>query len=142
ENNNFYFLEMNTRLQVEHPITEEVTGIDIVKQQIKIAYGESISFNQDDIKLNGHAMEVRIYAEDTKTLFPSPGKIESISVIKGEGIRHEKGIVEGYTVSPYYDPMVAKLIVHSENRETTRLKLINVLKEYKVKGIKTNIPLI
>ncbi len=141
-NKNFYFLEMNTRLQVEHPVTEEITGFDIVEQQIKISAGEVLSFQQSDVKCNGHAIEVRIYAEDPKTFFPSPGKITKFEIPEGENVRHELAISEHSTVSPYYDPMIAKLIVKGENRAVAISELEQALKSYKVEGIKTNISLL
>ncbi|RKQ35765.1 acetyl-CoA carboxylase biotin carboxylase subunit [Oceanobacillus halophilus] len=142
KNKKFYFLEMNTRLQVEHPVTEEITGIDLVEQQINIAYGKKLSFKQEDIKLNGHAIEVRIYAEDPNTFYPSPGKINRLSVPQGKGIRNELAVQEGSIVSPFYDPMIAKLIVHSGSRQNTIYKLKEALSKYTVEGIKTNIPLL
>lgn len=139
---NFYFLEMNTRLQVEHPITEEITGIDLVEEQLKIASGETLSFSQDGIKRDGHAIEVRIYAEDPKTFFPSPGTIKTLKIPEGNGIRHELGVEEGGIVTPFYDPMIAKLIVHSESREEAINILVKALNSYNVEGIKTNIPML
>lgn len=140
ENKNYYFLEMNTRLQVEHPITEEITGLDLVEEQLKIAYGQKMSIQQDDIKQNGHAVEARIYAEDPNTFFPSPGTITAFQLPEGEGIRHERAVTEGDTVTPFYDPMIAKLIVHAETRTEAIFKLKKALKNYYVEGIKTNIP--
>lgn len=139
---NFYFLEMNTRLQVEHPVTEEITGIDLVEEQLKIASGQVLSFKQQDIKLNGHAIEVRIYAEDPKTFYPSPGKINRFQIMEGEGIRHELAVEEGSTVTPFYDPMIAKLIIHSKSREEGIKYMLTVLGGYIVEGIKTNIPML
>lgn len=139
ENKNYYFLEMNTRLQVEHPITEEIIGLDLVEEQLKIAYGEKLSIQQGDVKHNGHAIEVRIYAEDPNTFFPSPGKITTFQVPKGDGIRHELAVAEGVTVTPFYDPMIAKLIVHAETRDKAIRKLQIALQDYVVEGIKTNI---
>ncbi|RNF40226.1 acetyl-CoA carboxylase biotin carboxylase subunit [Planococcus salinus] len=142
EEKNFYFLEMNTRLQVEHPITEEITGLDLVEEQLKIATGAALAFQQADVKRNGHALEVRIYAEDPNTFFPSPGKIHTLKIPEGKGIRHELAVREGSTVTPYYDPMIAKLIVHTDNREQSIEEMLKVLEEYKVEGIKTNIPML
>jgi acetyl-CoA carboxylase, biotin carboxylase subunit len=139
---NFYFLEMNTRLQVEHPVTEEITGLDLVHEQLKIANGQVLSFKQDDVERNGHAIEVRIYAEDPKTFFPSPGPIKTLTIPIGEGIRHELGVEEGSVVTPFYDPMIAKLIIHSETREEAIHDMVNALKSYTVEGIKTNIPML
>ncbi|MFJ7849925.1 acetyl-CoA carboxylase biotin carboxylase subunit [Peribacillus sp. NPDC097206] len=142
EEKDYYFLEMNTRLQVEHPITEEITGLDLVEQQIKIAYGESLAFSQADIQLSGHAIEVRIYAEDPKTSFPSPGKITEFNIPNGENIRHELSVEKGSTVTPFYDPMIAKLIVTGKDRAEAVVALVHALDDYKVEGIKTNIPLL
>ncbi|WP_078431147.1 acetyl-CoA carboxylase biotin carboxylase subunit [Metabacillus halosaccharovorans] len=142
ENETFYFLEMNTRLQVEHPVTEETTGIDLVEQQLRIAAGEPLPFDQSDIKCNGHAIETRIYAEDPITFFPSPGKISTLSLPEGEGVRHELGVHEESIVSPFYDPMIAKLIVKGKSREEAITKLEIALSNYIVEGIKTNIPLL
>ncbi|WP_121662309.1 acetyl-CoA carboxylase biotin carboxylase subunit [Metabacillus litoralis] len=142
ENKNFYFLEMNTRLQVEHPVTEEITGIDLVEEQLRIAAGELLRFSQEQIPIIGHSIEVRIYAEDPKTFYPSPGTITSLSLPEGDGIRHELGIHEKSMVTPYYDPMVAKLIVKGKVREDAINKLQLALSEYHVRGIKTNIPLL
>lgn len=139
-NKNYYFLEMNTRLQVEHPITEEITGIDIVEEQLRIAFGETLRFEQADIKRDGHAIEVRIYAEDPKTFFPSPGTITKLSLPEGAEVRHEIGVVEGSVVSPFYDPMIAKLVVKGENRSEAIDLLQSALASYSVEGIKTNIP--
>jgi acetyl-CoA carboxylase, biotin carboxylase subunit len=139
---NFYFLEMNTRLQVEHPVTEEITGLDLVEEQLKVANGEILSFNQEDVKCEGHAIEVRIYAEDPKSFFPSPGTISKLQIPNGEGIRHELGVEEGSKVTPYYDPMIAKLIIHEKNRDTAIDRIHQALCEYEVEGIKTNIPML
>lgn len=140
EQKNYYFLEMNTRLQVEHPITEEITGIDLVEEQLKIAAGQTLSFSQSDIKCQGHAIEARIYTEDPKTFFPSPGTITAFQVPEGKGIRHELAVSEGNAVTPFYDPMIAKLIVHGETREEVIQTLKAALQNYRVEGIKTNIP--
>lgn len=142
ENSNFYFLEMNTRLQVEHPVTEEITGIDMVEQQLRIASGEPLQFDQSDIKWSGHAIETRIYAEDPITFYPSPGSITKLRLPEGEGIRHELGVDEKSNVSPFYDPMIAKLIVKGKSREEALTKLERSLSNYSVEGIKTNIPLL
>lgn len=139
---NFYFLEMNTRIQVEHGITEEITGIDIVKEQIKIASGKALTLKQADIRMDGHAIEARIYAEDPKTFFPSPGKVTLLSTPTGMGIRNEIAIKENMTVSPFYDPMIAKLIVKGRNRQDTIEKMNFALDNYTLKGIKTNIPML
>lgn len=142
ENKNFYFLEVNTRLQVEHPVTEEITGLDLVAEQLLIASGESLLFKQSDIKRDGHAIEVRIYAEDPKTFFPSPGKITKLVLPVGPGIRHELGVSEHSVVTPFYDPMIAKLVVKGTDREEAIGILKDALAQYEVLGIKTNIPML
>lgn len=139
---NYYFLEMNTRLQVEHPVTEEVTGIDIVTEQIRIAYGEELSIRQKDVTIIGHSIEVRIYAEDPVTFYPSPGQITRLSFSEGPRIRHEMGIDGQSLVSPFYDPMLAKLIVTGADRYDAIMGLADALRAYKIEGIKTNIPLL
>lgn len=139
---NFYFLEMNTRLQVEHPVTEEITGLDLVAEQLRIAAGEQLNFRQPDIKREGHAIEVRIYAEDPVTFYPSPGMIKELILPEGEGIRHELGVNGDSVVTPYYDPMIAKLIVKASTREKAIERMAEALNGYKVSGIKTNIPLL
>lgn len=139
---NYYFLEMNTRLQVEHPVTEEITGIDLVEQQIYITAGKELAFKQDDITRTGHAIEARIYAEDPKTFFPSPGDITKLQLPEGDSIRHELAVEEGSKVTPFYDPMIAKLIAKGTNREEAIDILTEALKNYHVEGIKTNIPLL
>ncbi|WP_078546631.1 acetyl-CoA carboxylase biotin carboxylase subunit [Litchfieldia alkalitelluris] len=142
EEKNFYFLEMNTRLQVEHPVTEEITGIDLVAEQIKIAAGYQLTYNQDEVKRDGHAIEVRIYAEDPKTFFPSPGTITKLELPEGSNIRHELAVKEQYVVTPFYDPMIAKLIVKGSSRAEAITTLQEALLKYKVEGIKTNIPML
>ncbi|QOV12906.1 acetyl-CoA carboxylase biotin carboxylase subunit [Viridibacillus arvi] len=142
EEKNFYFLEMNTRLQVEHPVTEEITGLDLVKEQLNIAFGKELSFTQSDITRVGHAIEVRIYAEDPKTFFPSPGKITNLELPEGENIRHELAVNNLSTVTPFYDPMIAKLIVKGSTREKAIDEMKKALDEYIVEGIKTNIPML
>ena len=137
--NDFYFIEMNTRIQVEHPVTEMVTGIDIIKEQIKIAAGERLSFTQDDVKLKGHAIECRINAEDPKHDFrPSPGKIGLLHVPSGHGIRFDSFIYTGYSIPPYYDSMMGKIIVHAEDRNEAIKKMCATLDELIVGGINTN----
>lgn len=142
ENESFYFLEMNTRIQVEHTITEEITGIDIVEQQLLIASGHRLTIKQQSINKQGHAIEVRIYAEDPKTFFPSPGRITKYSAPKGKNIRHETAVANHVEVTPFYDPMISKLII----KDLTRKEAINRLREsllkYKIEGIKTNIPML
>ncbi|WP_042144610.1 acetyl/propionyl/methylcrotonyl-CoA carboxylase subunit alpha [Paucisalibacillus sp. EB02] len=139
---NFYFLEMNTRIQVEHPITEEITGIDIVEEQINIANGKELSFKQEDLTINGHAIEARIYAEDPKTFFPSPGHITSFEVPSGKNIRLESTVTGNYQVTPFYDPMISKLIVKGSSREAAIELLKETLTNTRVEGIKTNVPLL
>ncbi len=137
---NFYFMEMNTRIQVEHPITEWVTGIDLVKQQIKIACGEALTFRQEDISINGHAIECRINAETPdKNFRPSPGKITSLHIPGGPGIRVDSSVYQGYTIPPYYDSMIAKLTVHAPTREEAIVKMKWALAEFIVEGVDTNI---
>ena len=143
EEKNVYFLEMNTRLQVEHPVTELITGIDLVKEQINIAYGKSISFAQSDLKINGHAIECRVYAEDSKNNFaPSTGKINYFKLPAGPGIRVDSGIDEFSEVSIYYDPMLAKVITYAGNRKDNIQRMIRALNEFKILGVKTNIELL
>jgi acetyl-CoA carboxylase biotin carboxylase subunit len=139
---NFYFLEMNTRLQVEHPVTEMVTGIDLVQLQIRVAAGEPLPLKQEDIVLRGHAMELRIYAEDPdNNFFPSPGRITRLISPSGPGIRRDSGMYEGWVVPLDYDPLLAKLIAYGENREQVINRLRRALIEYFIGGIKTNISL-
>ncbi len=138
---NFYFLEVNARIQVEHPVTEFVTGIDLVKQQISIAADEKLTIKQDELDQRGHAIEARIYAEDPENNFlPSPGKITALYEPNGPGIRLDSGIFAGCTVSPSYDPILSKLIIHDETREGATQKMINALRDYAIVGIKTTIP--
>jgi acetyl-CoA carboxylase biotin carboxylase subunit len=138
---NFYFLEMNTRLQVEHPITELVTGVDIVKEQIRIARGRQLPFTQDEITLSGWALECRINAEDPYNDFlPSTGKITKNAVPTGPGVRVDEGIYNGFTISPYYDPLLSKLIAWGETRGQAILRMRRALEEYKILGVTTNIP--
>jgi len=141
ENGEFYFIEMNTRVQVEHPVTEMVTGIDIVKTQILLAAGQKLPWKQKDIKINGHAIECRINAEDPKTFMPSPGTIKLWHPPGGIGVRYDSHIYSGYQVPPYYDSMIAKIICHASTREDAIKKMLGALEETVVDGIKTNIPL-
>ncbi len=141
EDGEFYFIEMNTRLQVEHPVTEMITGVDLVKQQLLIASGEVLSLRQEDIKVNGHAIECRINAEDPQTFAPSPGKITRYHVPGGLGVRVDSHIYTDYSVPPYYDSMIGKLIVHGQDRETAINRMHGALSEMVIEGIKTNIPL-
>jgi acetyl-CoA carboxylase biotin carboxylase subunit len=138
--NNFYFLEMNTRLQVEHPVTELVYGVDLVHLQIRIAAGEKLAFTQQDVRRDGHAIQCRIYAED-ENYFPSPGKIASLSEPAGPGIRLDSGIYEGWEVPVAYDPLLAKLIGYGQTREQAISRLRRAIDEYFIGGIKTNLPL-
>ncbi|MDC0457250.1 acetyl-CoA carboxylase biotin carboxylase subunit [Alphaproteobacteria bacterium] len=141
ENNEFFFIEMNTRLQVEHPITEAIIGKDLVREQIMIAAGHPLSFKQSDIKIKGHAIECRINAEDPKTFIPSPGKITQFHSPSGLGIRVEACVYSGYVVPPYYDSLIAKLIVHGDNRSHCILRLKQALKEMVIEPISTTIEL-
>ncbi len=141
ENGEFYFIEMNTRLQVEHPVTEMITGIDIVREQLAIAAGEKLSFRQSDVKLQGHAIECRINAEDPKTFMPSPGLITLAHAPGGPGIRFDSHIYSGYKVPPYYDSMIGKLVAHGHDRDAAFARMKNALVEIVVDGIKTNVPL-
>ncbi len=139
---NFYFLEMNTRLQVEHPVTELITGLDLVHLQIRIASGEKLPFTQDEVKLRGHAIECRVYAEDPdNNYFPSPGKITLLLPPAGPGVRHDSGTYEGWTVPIDYDPLLAKVIGYGSDRQQAIMRLERALCEYFVAGIKTNISL-
>ena len=141
ENGKFYFMEMNTRLQVEHPVTEAITGIDIVKEQIRIAAGAQLGYTQDDIKFNGHAIECRINAEDPATFAPCPGKIEEWHAPGGLGVRVDSEIYSGYSIPPFYDSMIAKLIVHAGTRNAALMRLRRALEEFVIMGVKTTIPL-
>ncbi|MED4989295.1 MULTISPECIES: acetyl-CoA carboxylase biotin carboxylase subunit [Parageobacillus] len=142
EQKNFYFLEMNTRLQVEHPVTEEITGLDLVEEQLRIASGEPLRYKQEDIRRDGHAIEVRIYAEDPKTFFPSPGKITAFVLPQGEYVRNETAVQSGMTVTPFYDPMIAKLITKGNDRQEAIERMVEALNNYQIEGIKTNIPML
>ena len=141
ENNEFYFIEMNTRLQVEHTVTEMITGIDLVQQQIKIAAGEKLTMRQKDVVLRGHAIECRINAEDPYTFVPSPGKLSTFHMPGGPGVRIDTHAYAGYTVPPHYDSMIGKLITHGDTREQAIARMQIALSEMVVEGIKTNIPL-
>jgi acetyl-CoA carboxylase biotin carboxylase subunit len=141
ENGGFFFIEMNTRVQVEHPVSEMVTGIDIVKEQLRIASGLPLSIKQEDVKLNGHAFECRINAEDPKSFLPCPGKVTHFHAPGGNGVRVDSHLYSGYTVPPYYDSLIAKLITHGEDRKTALIRMRNALDEMLVDGIRTNIPL-
>lgn len=137
----FYFLEMNTRLQVEHPVTELVTGIDLVREQIRVAAGAPLSFSQENVKMNGHAIECRIYAEDPDNNFlPSPGRIERLHIPQGPGVRDDGGVYQGAEVSIHYDPMISKFAVHGKDRTEAIERMRRALAEYEIVGIKTTLP--
>jgi propionyl-CoA carboxylase alpha chain len=138
---NFYFLEMNTRLQVEHPVTEMITGIDLVEEQIKIARGEKLNFTQDDLNINGHAVELRVYAEDPLNNFlPSIGTLTTYVKPQGDGVRVDDGYEEGMPIPIYYDPMIAKLVTHGKDRTEAIQKMKKAIKEYKIEGLVTTLP--
>lgn len=141
ENDNFYFIEMNTRIQVEHPITEAITGVDIVKEQLRVAAGEKLSYRQQDIQIRGHAIECRINAEDPEKFIPSPGTISHYHPPGGPGIRVDTHVYQGYAVPPHYDSLIGKLIAHGETRELAIKRMTMALSEIVIDGIKTNIPL-
>lgn len=141
ENGEFYFIEMNTRLQVEHPITEAITGIDLVNEQIRIASGAPISVKQEDINFTGHAIECRINAEDSKTFVPSPGTITHYHPPGGLGVRVDSGVYQGYKIPPYYDSLIGKLIVHGRTRNECMMRLRRAIDEFVVDGVNTTIPL-
>ena len=141
ENGEFFFIEMNTRIQVEHPVTEMVTGVDLIKEQLRIAAGQPLSIEQSQIKVRGHAIECRINAEDPKNFTPSPGKIEMFHAPGGLGVRWESHIYSGYTVPPFYDSMIGKLITFGESRDEAIARMRHSLNELVIEGIKTNVPL-
>ena len=141
EKGEFYFIEMNTRLQVEHPITEAITGIDLVQEQIRVANGEKLSFTQDEVVLNGHAIECRINAEHPETFIPSPGTIQTYHAPGGLGVRMDSAIYSGYRIPPYYDSLIGKLIVHGPNRDACLLRLSRALREFAIDGVETTLPL-
>lgn len=141
ENGEFYFIEMNTRIQVEHPVTEMITGIDIVRAQLDIAMGKKLALKQSDVSFHGHALECRINAEDPKTFVPSPGLVSLYHPPGGPGIRVDSHLYSGYSVPPYYDSLVAKIISHGDNREQAIMRMRQALDELIVKGIRTNTPL-
>jgi len=141
DNDEFYFIEMNTRVQVEHPVTEMITGVDIVREQILIAGGDKLSLTQDQVQIRGHAVECRINAEDPVTFMPSPGKITQYHAAGGLGVRIDSHVYNGYNVPPYYDSMIGKVITFGENRANAIIKMQNALDEMVIDGIKTNIPL-
>lgn len=141
EDGGFYFIEMNTRIQVEHPVSEMVTGIDLIKEQIRVCSGEKLSITQDDVKIKGHSFECRINAEDPVTFMPCPGKIDTFHAPGGLGIRVDSHIYSGYTVPPTYDSMIAKIISYGDTREEALTRMRNALDEIVISGIRTNIPL-
>jgi acetyl-CoA carboxylase biotin carboxylase subunit len=137
----FYFMEMNTRVQVEHPVTEMITGVDVIKEQLLIAWGDPLSYRQEEIEIRGHAIECRINAEDPISLLPSPGKIEQFHMPGGPGIRVDSHVYNGYVVPPYYDSLIGKLIAHGENRHSAVARMRTALAEMVIEGIRTNVPL-
>ena len=141
ENGEFFFMEMNTRIQVEHPVTEMITGIDLIAEQIRIAAGLPLTLNKENIRLRGHAIEVRINAEDPDTFIPSPGKITTFHAPGGLGVRFDSAIYGGYSIPPYYDSMVGKLIVHGRDREEAIKRMRRAIVETVIDGIKTTLPL-
>lgn len=141
ENGEFYFIEMNTRLQVEHPVTEAITGVDLVREQIRVAAGHPLSVKQDEIEFKGHAIECRINAEDSWTFAPSPGEVTYYHAAGGMHVRVDSGLYQGYRIPPYYDSMIAKLIVYGRTREGCMMRLKRALEEMVVEGVKTSIPL-
>jgi acetyl/propionyl-CoA carboxylase alpha subunit len=141
ENKNFYFLEMNTRLQVEHPVTEMITGLDLVKEMINISRGEKLSIRQEDLKINGHAIEARVYAEDASNNFmPDIGRILRYRIPQGPGVRVDDGLQEGMEIPVYYDPMIAKLVVHGSTRAEALERMTRAIDEYVITGVKTTLP--
>lgn len=137
---NFYFLEMNTRLQVEHPVTEMITGLDLVKEQIKVARNEKLTFSQADLKINGHSLEVRVYAEDPQNNFlPDIGKLSTYRIPKGTGVRVDDGFEEGMEIPIYYDPMIAKLVTHGKDRKEAIDRMLRAITEYKITGVETTL---
>ena len=141
EDGEFYFIEMNTRIQVEHPVTELITGFDLVREQIRIAEGLPLSVAQEDLVFTGHAIECRINAEDPETFVPSPGRVTSYHVPGGMHVRVDSALYQGYQVPPYYDSMIGKLIVYGRTREGALMRLKRALEEYVIEGMKTTIPL-
>ncbi len=141
ENNEFYFIEMNTRLQVEHPVTEAITGLDLVQEQIRVASGASLPYKQEDIQFSGHAIECRINAENPETFVPSPGKVEGLHFPGGLGVRVDSALYSGYRIPPYYDSLIGKLIVFGKSRAECMMRLKRSLSEFVVEGVETTIPL-
>ena len=141
EDGEFYFIEMNTRLQVEHPVTEAITGIDLVREQIRVAQGEKLSFTQDDVSFNGHAIECRINAENPETFTPSPGVVQTYHPPGGLGVRMDSSMYSGYAIPPYYDSLIGKLIIHADDRDACLMRLNRALGEFAIDGVETTIPL-
>ena len=141
ENGEFFFIEMNTRIQVEHPVTEMITGFDLVREQIRIAGGSDLSVKQEDLEFRGHSMECRINAEDPRTFMPSPGKVTNYHAAGGMHVRVDSGLYAGYSIPPYYDSMIGKLIVYGRTRESCMMRMRRALEEMVISGVKTNIPL-
>jgi len=141
ENGEFFFIEMNTRIQVEHPVTEMITGFDLVREQIRIAGGAGLSVKQEDLEFRGHSMECRINAEDPRSFLPSPGKVTSYHAAGGMHVRVDSGLYAGYSIPPYYDSMIGKLIVYGRTRESCMMRMRRALEEMVIGGVKTNIPL-
>ena len=141
EDGSFYFMEMNTRIQVEHPVTEMITGIDLIAEQIRVAEGIQLSFTQEDINIRGHAIEPRINAEDPETFIPSPGRINDYHAPGGLRVRVDSAVYQGYSIPPYYDSMISKLIVYGRDRDECLMRLRRAIDEYVISGIKTTLPL-
>ncbi|MGB0341864.1 MAG: acetyl-CoA carboxylase biotin carboxylase subunit [Parvibaculales bacterium] len=141
EDGEFYFIEMNTRLQVEHPVTEMITGIDLVREQIRIANGEKLSFTQDDVTLSGHAIECRINAENPESFMPSPGTIQTYHAPGGYGVRMDSAVYSGYAIPPFYDSLIGKLVVHADDRDACLRRLHRALGEFVIDGVETTLPL-
>jgi acetyl-CoA carboxylase biotin carboxylase subunit len=141
QDGSFYFMEMNTRLQVEHPVTEAITGLDLVREQIRVAAGLPLSVTQDEVKFEGHAIECRINAEDSKTFAPSPGRVTDFHQPGGLHVRVDSALYDGYRIPPYYDSLIAKLIVYGANRDECLMRLRRALEEFVIQGPKTTIPL-
>ncbi len=141
ENGEFFFIEMNTRIQVEHPVTEMITGFDLVREQIRVAGGRDLSVRQEDLEFRGHAMECRINAEDPRTFMPSPGKVTNYHAAGGMHVRVDSGLYAGYSIPPYYDSLIGKLIVYGRTRESCMMRMRRALEEMVIAGVKTNIPL-
>ena len=140
-NGDFYFMEMNTRLQVEHPVTELITGLDLVKEQLKVAMGEKLGFTQDDLRIHGHAIEVRVYAEDPSNNFlPDIGTLQTYRRPEGPGVRVDDGFEEGMTIPIHYDPMISKLIVHGADRDEAIARMARAIDDYAIRGVETTLP--